>query len=355
MTPRERVMTALAHRRPDRPPLNFFGTSEVWTKLKQHLRLETDEEVRLHMGSDMRYVAPTYVGPTQFSGLLGFGCGSTDVWGTVWQAVDVGSAVYNEVVYHPLATATGLDDLRNHAWPEVDWFDVSQLKEQISQLNRTEEYAIVYSMGNLIETAWAMRGFEQFLMDLVVAPEMAEFLLEKVTTFLEELTARAIEAAGEDIDIVWSAGDIAGQDGMLFSPERWRELVKPRYRRLIEPYRSMGLKTRYHTDGSVLPVIEDLIEMGLDLLDPIQPNTPGMDPENLARLFGGRLAFYGGIDTQGLLPFGTAEQVEQEALRYIGTLGRNGGYVLAASNAIQPDVPVENILTLFRTAREYRY
>jgi len=354
MTSRERVMAALEHRRPDRPPMNFYGTPEVWDKLKRHLRLETDEAVRRYLGSDMRYVAPKYIGPSGFTGLLGFHVPGKDVWGAVWEAVDVGSAVYNEVVHHPLAAATGLDELRDHAWPKVDWFDVSCLRDEIGRLNCTEEYAIVYSMGNLIETAWAMRGFEQFLMDLITAPEMAEFCLEKITTFLEELTARAIEAAGEDIDIIWSAGDIAGQHGMLFSPEHWRELVKPRHRRLIEPYRSMGLKTRYHTDGSVLPVIEDLIEMGLDLLDPIQPNTPGMAPENLVRLFGGRLAFYGGIDTQGLLPFGTPEQVEREALRYIETLGKNGGYVLAASNAIQPDVPVENILALFRTAREYR-
>jgi uroporphyrinogen decarboxylase len=117
----------------------------------------------------------------------------------------------------------------------------------------------------------------------------------------------------------------------------------------------MGMKTRYHTDGSVAPIIEDLIEMGLDLLDPSQPRTAGMEAEELYGRFGGRLSFYGGLDTQHLLPHGTAGQVEAEVLRLIDVLGGSGGYVVAASNAVQPDVPVENVLALYETAREYRY
>ena len=141
----------------------------------------------------------------------------------------------------------------------------------------------------------------------------------------------------------------------MFSPELWRERIRPFHKELIEPFKRMGLKTRYHMDGSIIPIIEDLIEMGLDLLDPIQPNTKGMDAENLRALFGKRISFYGGVDTQRLLPYGSAREVEDEVLRLISILGSNGGYVIAASNAVQPDVPIENILTLYRTAREYRY
>ena len=145
------------------------------------------------------------------------------------------------------------------------------------------------------------------------------------------------------------------QTGMMISPEIWRRYIKPRHAELIVPFKKMGLKTRYHSDGSLIPIIEDLIELGLNLLDPIQPKASGMDAENLYRLFGGRISFYGGIDTQNLLPHGTPEDIEKEVLRYIRTLGAAGGYVVAASNAIQPDVPVENILALFRTARNYTY
>jgi uroporphyrinogen decarboxylase len=140
---------------------------------------------------------------------------------------------------------------------------------------------------------------------------------------------------------------------MMISPDVWRQLVKPWQQQLIEPYKQMGLFTRYHSDGSIVPIIEDLIEMGLDLLDPIQPKAADMNAVNLARRFGGRLAFYGGLDTQELLPMGTPDQVERQMLELINVLGRNGGYIAAASNAIQADVPVENILSLFRTAREY--
>ena len=117
----------------------------------------------------------------------------------------------------------------------------------------------------------------------------------------------------------------------------------------------MGLKTRYHSDGSLVPIIEDLIEMGLDLLDPIQPKASGMEAENLYKLFGGRISFYGGVDTQELLPMGKPEDIKRDVLRLIDVLGKNGGYIVAASNAVQPDVPINNILTLYRTAREYRY
>ena len=192
-------------------------------------------------------------------------------------------------------------------------------------------------------------------MDLVEYPAIVDALLRKVTELLTQITMRAVEEAQGEIDIIWSAGDVGMQTGMMFSPVLWREQVKPFHRQLVEPYKKMGLKTRYHTDGAIVPIIGDLIEMGVDLLDPIQPNTPGMAPENLMSLFGGQISFYGGVDTQGLLPHGTPREVEEKVLHLIRVLGEQGGYVVAASNAVQPDVPIENVLTLYRTAREYRY
>ena len=202
-----------------------------------------------------------------------------------------------------------------------------------------------------------MRGFEQFFLDMIERPEFVYYMMEKVTTFYRDLTWRALDAAGDVIDIIWSSSDVGGQTNLLFSPQTWREQVKPWHQMLVTPFKEAGYKTRYHTDGAVAPIIEDLIDMGLDLLDPIQPNTPGMEPEELVEKFGGRLAYYGGINTQTILPYGTPTEVEREVLRYIDVLGRQNsyGYCVAASNAIQPDVPVENILSLFRTAQEYRY
>ena len=355
MSSHDRVMLALSYRRPDRPPLNYFGTQETTETLLRHLHLETYEDLLCHLGADMRYVSARYVGPEQFSGALGFACGGKDMWGIVWKPVSNAFCAYNEVAYHPLAEARTLADLEAYAWPNPDWLSVSHVKEEIESLNRAQRRAIVFPAGIFFETAWYLRGFQLFLLDMVERPEMAQFILEKLTRFWREITTRAVEASDGQIDIIWSVSDVGMQTGMIVSPELWRTQVKPWHRQFIEPFKRMGLKTRYHTDGSVAPIIEDLIEMGLDLLDPIQPKAAEMDAENLNARFGGRIAFYGGVDTQELLLYGTPRQVEREVLRLIRVLGRNGGYVVAASNAVQPDVPIENILTLYRTAREYRY
>ena len=355
MDSHERVMAALDHQRPDRPPLNYFGTSETTEKLLNHLKLETKEDLLCYFGADMRYVSPSYVGPDTFSGTFGFGTGGTDMWGIGWQEVSNRYCTYFEPVHHPLAEAKTVRDIEDYAWPELDWLSVSHIEDDIREINRDERKGIVLSVGSFVEIAWTLRGLERFLMDLVERPAIVEALLTRVTGFCKEISMRSVEAAKGGIDIVWSAGDVGMQTGMIMSPGQWRQQIKPLHRELVEPFKQMGLRTRYHTDGSVLPIIEDLIEMGLDLLDPIQPDTPGMDAENLSARFGGRLSFYGGVDTQKLLPYGTAREVEEEVLRLIRVLGTNGGYVVAASNAVQPDVPIENILALYLTARDYRY
>jgi len=355
MTSYERVMAALNHRRPDRPPLNYFGTAETTQKLLDHLRLDTYEELLCHLGADMRYVGPRYVGPDTFSGMFGFGAGGTDMWGIAWKPVSNNYCSYYEVAHHPLAQAGTVKAIDEYAWPRLDWLSLSHVSDEIRQIHQTEPKAIVFPAGSFLEIAWCLRGFERFLLDMIEHPEMVHTILDRVTRLCQQVTLRAVEEAQGQIDIIWSAGDVGMQSGMLFSPELWREQIKPFHRKLIEPFKKMGLKTRYHTDGAVVPIIPDLIELGLDLLDPIQPNTPGMDPENLNARFGEKLSFYGGVDTQRLLPYGTAPEVEAEVLHLIRVLGANGGYVVAASNAVQPDVPIENILTLYRTAREYRY
>jgi uroporphyrinogen decarboxylase len=355
MTARERVLTALNHQQPDRPPLNYFGTSETTDRLLKRLSLDTYEDLLSYFGADMRYVSPRYVGPDSFSGMFGYGTGDVDMWGIGWRLASNDSCTYYEPCYHPLAQAVTAQDVENYAWPDIDWLSVTHIAADIREFNQKEPKAIVFSAGSFLEIAWCMRGLERFFMDMVEYPEIVNALLRKVTELLTQITMRAIEEAQGEIDIIWSAGDVGMQTGMMFSPVLWREQVKPFHRQLVEPYKKMGLKTRYHTDGAIVPIIGDLIEMGVDLLDTIQPNTPGMDPENLMSLFGGQISFYGGVDTQGLLPHGTAREVEEKVLHLIRVLGEQGGYVVAASNAVQPDVPIENVLALYRTAREYRY
>lgn len=355
MTSWERVMAALNHKKPDRPPLHYFGTPETSEKLKKHLNIATDEELLCYLGSDFRYVSARYIGPKEFVGETGFECGGRDIWGIIWKPVNNKFCTYYEPVFHPLACINGVKEVEKYPWPSPDWFDVSYLKEEIEGINGKERRAIVFCAGGLLETAWWMRGFERFLLDLIEYPEIAQLILMKITNFCQERTMRAIESTDGQLDIIWSLSDIGGQEGMLFSPELWRKHIKPWQRELITPFKKMGFKTRYHSDGSLIPVIEDLIEMGLDILDPIQPKAKDMDAENLNKLFGGKLSFYGGMDAQELFPRGTAKEIEKEVTRLINVLGKNGGYIVGNSNSTQPDVPVENILTMFKTARQYKY
>ena len=355
MTSKERVIAVLEHRRPDRVPLNYYGTPETDRKLMEHLGIETRDELLRRLGTDMRYIGPEYAGPDCYSGIHGYHSGGTDMWGMQWQPAGNEFTTYTELVGSPLAGATTLGDVEAYPWPSADWLSVGHVKQAIEEANRDEPRAVVLAVGEFLEIACGMRGKEQFLVDMLLEPDIARAMLERVIDICETALKRAVEEAEGGIDIVWTGSDVGMQTGMQFSPELWREMVQPFQRRLIEPFKKMGLKTRYHSDGAIAPIIPDLIEMGLDLLDPIQPNVPGMDPENLRALSAGRLAYYGGVDTQHLMPYGTPAEIEAKVLELIEILGDAGGYIAAASNAVQPDVPVENILTLYRTAREYRY
>ena len=195
MTSYERVMAALDHRKPDRPPLNLFGPPETWDKLKKHLRLEDDEAVHCALGADMRYVGPRYVGPATFTGQSGYHGGGTDMWGVAWEPAENRFATYNEIAFHPLATAMTLKAIEEYAWPDPGWLSVSHLKDEIARFDATERRAIVYAAGGSFETAWFLRGIERFLMDLVECPDLAELILRKVSQLTEEVARRAVDAA----------------------------------------------------------------------------------------------------------------------------------------------------------------
>ena len=355
MEPCERVLTAMNHQEPDRPPIDYQATPEVHAQLKKHLGMQDDEALRQFLGVDIRRVSPRYVGPKDTTGAAGVGAEGKDFLGIVWKPVKNQFGTYNEIAFHPLGHVTTVEEVENYAWPSVDWFDFSHLKEEIAQLNVDRRHAILYFAGGAFETPWYMRGMERFLMDLVECPEVAEAISRHAMEFYKARAMRAVEASDGQIDIIGSGGDIGTQRGMMLAPDLWRKHIKPYSEQLIRPFRDMGLKTFYHSCGSIVPVIEDLIEMGLDILSPIQPKAEGMNAEALKSRFGSRLTFHGGIDEQELLPRRTAEDVRNEVRRLIDILGQHGGYIVCAAHAIQPDTPVENILAMYEAAREHRY
>jgi uroporphyrinogen decarboxylase len=345
-------MAAVEHRTPDRVPRSYYGTAEMNQKLITHLGLNSYEELLRYLKTDIREVAGRYVGPKEYSGAPGIRAVGTDIWGVEWKPVKNEFGTYNEIAHHPLASARTVKDVEAYHWPNPDWFDFSHLKEEIKRLNDKERYAVKFFVGGGFESPWYMRGLEQFLLDLIECPELAAAICRHVVGFYKERAMRALEAAAGMIDILGSGGDIGAQKGMMLSPGLWRERIKPWSRELIRPFKDMGLKTFYHSCGSIVPVIEDLIEIGVDILDPVQPRAEGMELESLKKAFGDRLTFHGGVDEQELLPFGTPADVEKEVERLLGVFNRNGGYILCPAHAVQPDTPIENLLAMYRKAGE---
>ena len=350
-----RVKQALTHGNLDRPPTDFAATPETQEKLLTFLKLDNLKQLLDYLQIDIRWVYPRYVGPEELSGAAGVNADGKDFLGIVWRPVKNKYGTYNEIAFSPLSDAKTVSDIENYRWPSIDWFDFSHLKEEIDKINEKERHIIAFFAGGAFETPWYMRGMEQFLMDLILQPEIAETISRKASEFYKARALKALEQTDGKIDMIGSGGDIGTQKGMMLSPEVWRKHVKQYSKELIKTFKDLGYITFYHSCGSLVPVIRDFVDMGLDILDPIQISAKGMEPAFLKKEFGKELTFHGGVDEQHVLPFYKPDKLEKEVLRLIETLGKGGGYIPCAAHAIQPDTPVENILTMYNTILNYHY
>lgn len=344
---RERVLLALAHRETDRVPIAMVCSGinpPARRALEEYLARErnTSIEAFLEPFIDIKPVHPRYIGPTLEPG--------QDVWGGRRKPVSYGAGEYNEIVFYPLATAGDPNDLDAHRWPTADWFDYSVLPDQIAAIQTDGEFCLMATNGNIFETTWYMRGFEQIFMDLLVNPDLARAILSRVCDFYIEYFTRILTAVGGEIDLVFTADDIGGQQGLLMSLELWSKFIEPYHRRLNQVIHEFGAKVMYHSDGAVMDAVPGLIGMGIDILQALQFDAEGMDPTVLKQVYGDRLCFEGGVSVQRTLPFGTADDVRREVAERIAVLGRDGGYILGPSHAIQAGTPPENIVALFETA-----
>lgn len=247
-----------------------------------------------------------------------------------------------------LADAETFDDLKNFDWPTPDMLDRSPLAKQCRRL---DDYALLYGFADVWQRPSLVRGWERMFIDMVERPDWAHFLSRKFTDFYLEDYARAAEAADGRIDIFLLISDLGGQGGPLISVPMFREFVAPYIKEMADRIHSLGAKVLYHSCGRIAPFIPELIALGVDILDPIQPAGPEMSPEQLAEHFAGRITFHGGMDMQEVLPLGTPDEVRDVASHYCEVLGRDGGYILAPAHLFQPDVPPENILAMYQTER----
>ena len=366
MTHRERVLAALNHQVPDRIPKDLGGTRDTsivvegYERLKERLSVEAEsvvcnrmmrvvdvhEEILQKLDIDVRCVfpgAPTRgcaeeLGPNKYR----------DVWG-VERVHPPGSYYYDQVSF-PLAGDITPSDILRYPWPDPDDPGyVAPLRERVDWIRTQTDYASVLTLPSaFVHTSQYLRGFEDWYVDLALDPKRLEVLFDAVLDVTCQMARRELEAVGGDVDVVICADDLGAQDTLQFSHEDYVKYIKPRHARYFQLIHDMSpAKLLFHSCGSVASVIEDLIEIGVDVLNPVQVAAGGMDPKSLNKAFGGRIAFWGGVDSQHLLPRGTASEVKDAVASLSRELGEEGGYVIAAVHNIQPDVPVENILAMF--------
>jgi uroporphyrinogen decarboxylase len=351
LSPRERVALALDHQETDRVPIAMVCSginAPAYVELEAYLARTRGISVGEYLEPliDIAGVGPDYIGPELAAGY--------DMWGVRRDPISYGSGEYWEISHYPLGAAETVDDVAAHAWPQADWFDYSILPAAIARAREKRDYCLMAANGNIFESAWYMRGFERMLMDVALNPEIVHEIMRRVMEFFVAHFDRLLAAAGGEIDLVFTADDIGGQEGLLMSLPMWEEFLKPYHARMNKVIHDHGVKIIYHSDGAVMEAVPGLIDMGIDVLQALQFDAKGMDDEALKRGYGDRLCFQGGISVQSTLPFGTAEDVEAEVRRRIDVLGKGGGYILGPSHAIQAGTPPENVVAMFDTAAGYR-
>ncbi|HEY6058007.1 MAG TPA: uroporphyrinogen decarboxylase family protein [Candidatus Limnocylindrales bacterium] len=362
MRHRDRVAAALAGERPDRCPMQISFTPEFAERLRSDLEargLVAGLDHRLHNphGGGNTYELERAIDEDLILTSVGWansyyqpGETYVDEWGVSWRShpyeTPFGTGHYTEMVGHPLA-----DDAAIERYVPPDPGRPS-LYEEAGRvlLGLKDEYWIVgVTVTTIWETAWALRGYEQLLMDFVAEPDLADRVLE-IPYRYHLAAAERLTAMG--VDMIWCGDDVGMQTGMLISPGTWRRFLKPRMADFIARVKAINpaVKVAYHTDGDVRAIIPELIEIGLDVLNPVQPAC--MDPAELKREYGDRLAFWGSIDEQHTLPFGSAADVRAEIRRRLDTIGAGGGLILGPTHHVQLDTPLENFWAMVDTIRE---
>lgn len=366
MNSRERVQAALAHRQPDRPPRDLGGTiatgihPRAYMALKQHLGLGSGCQLLAARGQLAR-VEPAVVDRFAIDLLpliadsaaerpeLDANRAYVDRWGVERRLPKLDGHYY--VSKPPLAAAQGSGDLAAFTWPKPQ-LDFSELGEKARRLRETTDKALALNLEvGFLHQAQFMRGYDNWLVDLVAEPGFAAALMDRILEiWLAE--ARASMAAVQDYaDVVIYADDIAFQNGPMASPRVFQRLLWPRQKQVFDAMKGSGMTVLYHSCGNVESLIGNLVDMGMDALNPVQVSAGAMgDTAALKRKWGKHLTFWGGIDTQHVLPDGSSADVQQEVWQRLDDLAGDGGYVLAAVHDIQPDVPPENICAMYQAA-----
>lgn len=348
MNSRQRVLTSFHHEPPDRVPLDYCAVPEMDAQLIKELGVSDREALlgRLHV--DFRHLdkwgteMPRYVGPKLRQWDDGT---SEDVWGCRLKEVEYApGCFYSEWVGFPLADATTVRDVERHRWPDPDWYDFSRVE---AYCREDDEHCLVAGLGATLDSVGFFRGPGQAMLDLYDNPKIVEAIVEKQFEFKYEYNARLLAAAHGRLDVLLVSEDMGGQNSLLVSRGVLEQYVFPRLKQYAQLAHKHHALAMLHSDGAIREIIPDLIDVGIDIIDPVQTSCSGMDPVELKREFGDALCFHGVLDSQELLPHGSPGEVLAGARRLVEVMGVDGGLALASNNAIQIDVPVANVLALY--------
>ncbi len=344
---RELVAAAMSHVMPDRCPWQATFTPEFAERLRAELHLGAAASPHNPYGGGNPYDLEIALGQDLLITSVGWansyyahGAEYVDEWGVGWRSVacktPYGVARYTEPRVHPLADA---DAVTRYQPPDPGRPELYTEAEKLIAEHGAEYWIVGSAVTTIFETAWALRGLEQLLADFIEDPDLAEAVLD-IPYRYHLVAAETLVRAG--VDMIWLGDDVGHQQGMLMSPRHWQRFLKPRMAHIIERLKAVnpGVKVAYHTDGCVYAIIPELIEIGVDVLYPIEP--AAMDPVRLNRAYGKHLCFWGSVDDRYTLPFGRPDEVRREVLGRIAALGAGGGLILAPAHHLQLDTPLEN-------------
>ena len=345
MTSRERILTTLAHREPDRVPIGFEAHGDLAQMLMDHFGVEDRLGLFRAIGIDgfsvnvESYVFPTYVGPEPSTLADGTKC---DFWGIDFHQRNL-----------PLGFAQTAADLDRYRWPSADWFTYDDVKERCLRIKELGIPTVGGEGGCGIYHTINMRGYAQTMMDPLVNPALTHAYMERMGDFFVDWNERWLSAAEGEFDIFRCGDEVGGNDRMHCAPEIWREFHKPQLRRVFAVAKKHGLKIWFHCCGCCRPVLEDLIEIGVDLWDSVPGYVAGNDQAALKRELGDRLAFIGGVNTLTVVRSGTPLQVREEVRRCLDIFAPGGGYILGGGHGLFDDTPIENVVAMFESALRY--
>jgi uroporphyrinogen decarboxylase len=355
MLPRERILTACRRGRPDRVPYVFALTPPLQRVFEQETGAADPAD---YFGFDVRSVSlrPTNK-RTDFSSYYSDLELPPDTEFDEWGVAHVRPQSSDETTEHfrrrlsPLRNATSVEDIEAFPFPDLDAdYRFEGMAEQVAAI-KARGLAVQGGLGfSTFDYSWLLRGMDQFLIDLMAAPELAAALMDRIVGILRGVVRQYVQA-GVDI-IIWGE-DVGTERAMMISPVLWRRWIKPRFRSMIKVAKETNpdVIIWYHSDGNIEPIIPDLIEIGVEVLNPVQPEA--MNPAKIKRLYGEHLAIWGTVSVQHTMPWGTPDDVWAEVKERIATVGKGGGFVLAPSHVLEPEVPWRNVLAFVEAAHEY--